>query len=66
MQGSEDIRHLMFTCKRAKEVWKSLGLEEVIDNVVCLDRSGFCGTGRNIKKPYKKSRLFLVSSACKK
>jgi hypothetical protein len=37
MQGSDDIRHVMFTCRRAKEVWKALGLKEVIKNAVCLD-----------------------------
>jgi hypothetical protein len=31
---------VMFTCRRAKEVWKSLGLEKVINKVASLDRSG--------------------------
>lgn len=30
----------MFTCKRAKEVWKSLGLFEMITSTVQLDKSG--------------------------
>ena len=38
--GSEDIRHLVFTCTLAREVWKSLGLEEIIDRALCTDCSG--------------------------
>lgn len=38
--GAEDIRHLVFTCTRAREVWKYLGLEEIIDRALCTDRSG--------------------------
>lgn len=26
MGGAKDMRHLMFTCRRAKDVWRSLGL----------------------------------------
>jgi hypothetical protein len=55
MQGLEDIRHLMFTCRRAKEVWKLLGLEEVIDNAVCLDRSGSVVLEEILRSPIKKS-----------
>jgi hypothetical protein len=29
----------MFTCKRAKEVWKALGQNDVIDQAVSFDRS---------------------------
>jgi ribonuclease HI len=54
-QGSEDIRHLMFTCGRAKEVWKSLGLEEVINNAVNLDRSGSVVLEEILRSPIKKS-----------
>ena len=38
--GPEDIRHLRFTCNNAREVWHALGLEEVIDNALVVDRSG--------------------------
>jgi hypothetical protein len=40
-KGFEDICHLMFTCNRAKQIWKSLGLDEVIDKSLLLDTSGF-------------------------
>jgi hypothetical protein len=40
-QGPEDIKHLLFTCKRTKEVWKKLGLEEVINLALLVDRSGY-------------------------
>jgi hypothetical protein len=39
-QGLEDIKHLLFTCKRAKEVWKKLGLENIINRALLVDRSG--------------------------
>lgn len=38
--GAEDIRHLIFTCHRAKEVWSALGLTEIIDEALMVDRSG--------------------------
>jgi hypothetical protein len=38
--GVKDNRHLMFTCRRAKQVWRRLGLEEIVDHALSLDRSG--------------------------
>lgn len=38
--GREYIRHLVFTCKRAQRVWKSLGLDEIIDQALWIDCSG--------------------------
>lgn len=38
--GPEDIRHLLFTCLRAREVWKEMGLHEFIDQAVLGERSG--------------------------
>jgi hypothetical protein len=37
-QGQEDILHLIFSCRRAKEIWHSLGLTDVINSAL-LDRS---------------------------
>jgi hypothetical protein len=53
MQGSEDIPHLMFTCHRAKEIWKALGLEEVINDAICLDRSGYVVLEEILRSPLK-------------
>ena len=39
-QGPEDVKHLMFTCSRARQVWEALGVLEAIDGVLPLDRSG--------------------------
>ena len=39
-QGPEDIKHLLFTCTRAQQVWEALGVLEAIDEVLPLDRSG--------------------------
>ncbi|XBI36955.1 hypothetical protein VPH35_122387 [Triticum aestivum] len=36
--GPKDIRHLLFTCSRAREVWHALGLKELIDNALAMDR----------------------------
>ena len=37
---AEDIRHIMFSCPRAKEVWRSLGILHIIENALMIDRSG--------------------------
>jgi hypothetical protein len=38
--GCEDIEHLSFTCDRAKEVWRCLGLAEKVNDLQQTDRSG--------------------------
>lgn len=37
--GCEDIKHVIFTCDRAKEVWKSLGVWSRIENILHVDHS---------------------------
>ena len=37
--GAEDITHMIFTCERAKKVWRSLGIEEKIQSLTLTDRS---------------------------
>lgn len=39
-EGCEDIRHIIFTYRRAKEVWQKLGKLEHIERVQDVDRSG--------------------------
>jgi hypothetical protein len=39
-QGAEDVKHLIFTCNGAKDVWEALGLKEIIQEVSVVDRSG--------------------------
>lgn len=34
------VKHLLFTCTRAREVWSALWVSEVIDKYLMLDRSG--------------------------
>lgn len=53
--GPEYIRHLIFICKRAKEVWKSLGLDEIIDQALCTDRSGSVVLEEILRLPLQKS-----------
>jgi len=38
--GAEDKKHIIFTCDRAKEVWKSIGLWETIIQLFGTNRSG--------------------------
>ena len=38
--GAEDIKHMLFTCDRAREVWRSLGIWESIQRLLGTDRSG--------------------------
>jgi hypothetical protein len=38
--GPEDIMHLMFHCSAARDMWTSLGLHEIIDDFMSVDRSG--------------------------
>jgi hypothetical protein len=54
----EDIRHLIFTCKRAKEVWSKLGRQEEIDKAICVDQSGHVVLEEILRSPMKKSPVF--------
>jgi ribonuclease HI len=38
--GAEDIKHMLFTCDKAKEVWRALGLGTLIREAARLERSG--------------------------
>ena len=39
-EGAEDVKHLMFTGRRAHQVWSSMGLLEAIKSVLPVDRLG--------------------------
>ena len=39
-QGPEDIRHLLFQCQIAQDMWNSLGLMGIIDEAMQGDRAG--------------------------
>jgi hypothetical protein len=36
----EDIKHALFSCSQAREVWTSLGIGEYIERMMIVDRSG--------------------------
>lgn len=38
--GAEDIKHMLFTCSRAKLVWRQLGLDQIVHKACLLDRAG--------------------------
>jgi ribonuclease HI len=40
LNGAENIRHALFTCDRAIQVWKALGLEQHIEEALVYDRAG--------------------------
>jgi hypothetical protein len=39
-QGPEDILHLLFQCSAPREIWMALGIHEMIDEAMMVDRSG--------------------------
>lgn len=39
-RGCEDIKHMMFTCERARNVWTALGVWGQIEEILSADRSG--------------------------
>jgi hypothetical protein len=38
--GAKDIKHLLFTCDRAKAVWSAVGIWGMISSLVSTNRSG--------------------------
>ncbi|GJN37276.1 hypothetical protein PR202_gb26210 [Eleusine coracana subsp. coracana] len=40
LRGCEDLKHLLFTCSRVREVWTPLGVWERIQRLMNIDRSG--------------------------
>jgi hypothetical protein len=40
LSSCEDIKHLLFSCTRAKDIWDYLGLSNRLDSVTSIDRSG--------------------------
>jgi hypothetical protein len=36
----EDTKHMLFNCGRAKEIWRRLGLEDLIIQATTNNRSG--------------------------
>jgi hypothetical protein len=39
-QGAEDIRHLLFICPAAQEIWQAMELQDLIQEAVSTDRAG--------------------------
>ena len=39
-QGCEDIKHILFSCERSKEIWRVLGISEELNRLSDTDRSG--------------------------
>jgi hypothetical protein len=57
LQGCEDICHLLFKCKRAKSVWKALGLQDVISQATRANRSGSIVLEDILQSPRRKSPI---------
>jgi hypothetical protein len=54
-QGCEDIKHLLFTCMRAKQVWRALGLWSYIKDQCRVDHSGSVILEEILTSPSKQS-----------
>jgi hypothetical protein len=39
-RGVEDLTDMLFKCRGAKEIWKKLGLKEVIKSALQIDQAG--------------------------
>jgi ribonuclease HI len=54
-QGGEDIKHVLFSCERAKEIWRLMGILEEINRLINTNRSGsvlmadIVKTSKNVK-----------------
>jgi ribonuclease HI len=38
--AAEDVKHLLFQCETARDLWRTLGLLNLVDEVLQIDRSG--------------------------
>ena len=48
--GAEDIKHILFSCDRAKEVWRVPGIWDSIAQMLTVDRSGLVVLEEVIRK----------------
>lgn len=55
--GADDIRHLLFTCRRARLVWKAFGIMDRIDQALQVDRSGSVVLEEMLRWPRQNSPL---------
>lgn len=55
--GAEDIKHLLFTCGRARKVWKALGVMDHIEKALMVDRSGSVVLEELLRWPAHKSSI---------
>ncbi|EEC80711.1 hypothetical protein OsI_23156 [Oryza sativa Indica Group] len=61
--GVEDIKHMVFTCKRAKLIWKQLSIWSRIQPILGFDRSGSVLVEEAIRKGGKVSHLNAIGIA---
>lgn len=55
LMGPEDIKHLMFSCVHARQVWLSLGILDVVEDDSKLDKSGSVVLEEIMRRPSNKS-----------
>ena len=48
--GAEDIKLILFSCDRAKEVWRAPGIWDSIGQMLTVDRSGLVVLEEVIRK----------------
>lgn len=56
-EGAEDIRHLLFTCIRARKVWKALGIMDEIEKALLVYRSGSVVLEEILRWPVQRSPI---------
>jgi len=62
-EGCEDIKHLLFSCNRAKEIWRLLGISDEVHRLLQVDRSGLVILAEVIRYPKKLAHLNKVDLA---
>ena len=62
-EGCEDIKHLLFSCNRAKEIWRLLGISDEVHRLLQVDRSGSVILAEVIRYPKKLAHLNKVDLA---
>jgi hypothetical protein len=68
--GAEDIHLFLFDCQRSVEVWKELGMHEIVYQVKHIDRSGsfvieFFICEKDYNTEYIQPVMMLQNSAAK-
>jgi hypothetical protein len=66
-QSCEDIKHALFLCDRAREVWRCLGIWGKIEELTSVDRSGSVVVEEIIRRGGRlTSRILALLNLCQR